>query len=135
MTSDAVFLFTYGTLMQGFSNPFAQRLHTLSTFEGKGSFPGTLYKIDWYPGAVYDTENQNRIYGEVYKIMVPEILFPELDEYEDVFEDEEKSLYMRKIIPVLMNNGVLIDCWTYIYNQDITNIEIIKSGDFRHANF
>ena len=134
MTSEAVYLFTYGTLMHGFSNPFAQRLHTLSTFSGKGSFPGTLYKIDWYPGAVYEAENQHRIYGEVYKITAPEILFPELDEYEDVFEDAEKSLYLRKIIPVLMSDGLALNCYTYIYNQDVSNLEIIKSGNFRQIN-
>ncbi|MCF0056632.1 gamma-glutamylcyclotransferase [Dyadobacter sp. CY356] len=134
MPSHADFLFTYGTLMQGFSNPFAERLHTLSTFTGKGSFPGTLYKIDWYPGAVYEEENQSRIFGEVYKITVPEILFPELDEYEDVFDDEEKSLYLRKIIPVLMTDGSTINCWIYLYNQDTTDLEIIESGDFRQVN-
>lgn len=134
MSSQADFLFTYGTLMQGFSNPFAEQLHTLSTFIGKGSFPGTLYKVDWYPGAVYEAENQNRIYGEVYKIKIPEILFPELDEYEDVFEDEKKSLYLRKIIPVIMDGGLLIDCWVYLYNQNLKDLEIIKTGDFRQLN-
>ncbi|WP_159468755.1 gamma-glutamylcyclotransferase [Dyadobacter sp. 3J3] len=133
MSLQANFLFTYGTLMQGFSNPFAERLHTLSTFIGKGSFPGTLYKIEWYPGAIYEPENQGRIYGEVYLITVPEIIFPELDDYEDVFENEQDSLYLRKIIPVLMNDGSLINCWAYLYNQDSTDLERIKSGDFRQA--
>jgi gamma-glutamylcyclotransferase (GGCT)/AIG2-like uncharacterized protein YtfP len=131
MTANADFLFTYGTLMQGFSNPFAARLHTLSTFEGKGSFPGKLYKIDWYPGAVYEKGNENSIHGEVYRIINPEVLFPELDAYEDVFEDEEKSLYLRKIIPVLMDSNTVIPCWVYLYNQKVDGFEIIKSGDFR----
>lgn len=133
MSSHANFLFTYGTLMQGFSNPFAERLHTLSTFIGKGSFPGTLYKVEWYPGAVYQPENRNRIYGEVYKLTVPEILFPELDDYEDIFENEEKSLYLRRIIPVVMDGGSFLNCWVYLYNQEVKDLEIIKSGDFRHV--
>jgi gamma-glutamylcyclotransferase (GGCT)/AIG2-like uncharacterized protein YtfP len=133
MTSSSDFLFTYGTLMQGFLNPFAQRLHTLSTFEGIGSFPGTLYKIDWYPGAHYKAESQNNVYGEVYRIVNPEILFPELDDYEDVFEEEEKSLYVRKIIPVLMEDQSIITCWVYLYNQSITNLEVIESGNFRNV--
>lgn len=133
MASSNDFLFTYGTLMQGFSNPFAQRLHTLSTFEGKGSFPGTLYKIDWYPGAHYNAESQNHVYGEVYRITSPEILFPELDDYEDVFEDEEKSLYVRKIIPVFMQDQSIASCWIYLYNQNVNDLEIIESGNFRHV--
>ena len=120
--------------MQGFTNPFAERLHALSTFTGKGSFPGTLYKIDWYPGAVYKEKNKNRIFGEVYKITIPEILFPELDVYEDVFDDEKKSLYLRKMIPVLMTDGFTINCWVYLYNQDTTDLQIIETGDFRQAN-
>jgi gamma-glutamylcyclotransferase (GGCT)/AIG2-like uncharacterized protein YtfP len=130
-TSD--YLFTYGTLMQGFSNPFAQRLHSLSTFEGKGSFPGTLYKIDCYPGAYYEPESKNNVYGEVYRITNPEILFPELDDYEDVFEEEDKSLYLRKIIPVLMQDQSIVYCWVYLYNQSVKDFEIIESGNFRHV--
>jgi gamma-glutamylcyclotransferase (GGCT)/AIG2-like uncharacterized protein YtfP len=133
MAPTSAYLFTYGTLMQGFSNPFAQRLHSLSTFEGKGSFPGTLYKIDWYPGAHYEPESQNKVYGEVYRIINAKLLFPELDNYEDVFEEEEKSLYIRKIIPVLMQDQSIVYCWVYIYNQPVEDFELIQGGDFRHT--
>lgn len=125
------FLFTYGTLMQGFENPFAKRLHTSSTFEGKGSFPGLLYKISWYPGAVYDEKSESSVFGEVYRLIDKASLLPELDDYEDVFEDEEKSLYLRKIIPVRMQDGSVLPCWVYLYNQDITDLEKIETGDFR----
>lgn len=125
------FLFTYGTLMQGFENPFAQRLHTSSTFEGKGSFPGLLYKISWYPGAVYDEKSESSVFGEVYRLIDKASLLPELDDYEDVFEDEGKSLYLRKIIPAQMQDGSVLPCWVYLYNQDITDLEKIETGDFR----
>jgi gamma-glutamylcyclotransferase (GGCT)/AIG2-like uncharacterized protein YtfP len=125
------FLFTYGTLMQGFENPFAQRLHTSSTFEGKGSFPGLLYKISWYPGAVYDEKSESSVLGEVCRLKNNALLLPELDDYEDVFEDETKSLYLRKIIPIQMQDGSVLPCWVYLYNQDITDLEKIETGDFR----
>lgn len=125
------FLFTYGTLMQGFQNPFAQRLHTSSTFEGKGSFPGLLYKISWYPGAVYDEKSESSVFGEVYQLTGKALLLPELDDYEDVLEDEEKSLYLRKIIPIRMQDGSVLPCWVYLYNQDTTDLEKIETGDFR----
>lgn len=131
MYSNPDFLFTYGTLMQGFENPFAQRLHTSSTFEGKGSFPGLLYKISWYPGAVYDEKSESRVFGGVYRLTSKALLLPELDDYEDVFEDEQKSLYLRKIIPVQMQDGSALPCWVYLYNQDITGFEKIGTGDFR----
>ena len=131
MPTDTDFLFTYGTLMQGFPNPFAQRLHSLSTFEGSGTFPGLLYKISWFPGAVFKENSESQIHGEVYRLTNKDILLKELDEYEDVFDDEVKSLYLRKIIPVKMQDGSLLPCWVYLYNQEIKNLEKIESGNFR----
>jgi len=133
MHANADFLFTYGTLMNGFANPFAQRLHSLSTFAGPGSFPGLLYKISWYPGALFDEKSETRVYGELYRITDKETLLAELDEYEDVFEDEAKSLYLRKIIPVQMYDGTIIPSWVYLYNQDTNGLEQIKSGNFHTA--
>lgn len=131
MAADTKFLFTYGTLMRGFPNPFAQRLHSLSTFEGSGTFPGSLYKISWYPGAIYDEDADSQVYGEIYRLEEKEILLKELDEYEDVLEDEILSLYVRKIIPIRMQDGTLISCWVYLYNQDISSLQKIESGNFR----
>jgi len=133
MSEDTRFLFTYGTLMQGFENPFARRLHDLSTFEGSGTFPGTLYKISWYPGAVYDEYSDNQVHGEIYKLAEQEILLKELDVYEDVFEDEAESLYTRKIIPVRMLDGSELHCWVYLYNRETGSFPVIGSGSFRDA--
>lgn len=134
MTADTEFLFTYGTLMHGFSNPFAQRLHSLSTWEGAGTFPGSLYKISWYPGAIYDENADSQVYGEIYRLEEKEILLKELDEYEDVLEDEIQSLYLRKIIPVRIQNGSLLSCWVYLYNQDLSSLQKIESGNFRDVS-
>lgn len=134
MFSNTEFLFTYGTLMQGFENPFARRLRDLSTFEGEGSFPGRLYKIEWYPGATFQEDCGSSVFGEVYKLTAPALLLPELDEYEDVLEDEQKSLYLRKIIPVSLTSGTLIPCWAYIYNQEVDPSNIIRSGNFRQIS-
>ena len=131
MAADTEFLFTYGTLMRGFENPFAQRLHSLSTFEGQGTFPGLLYKISWYPGAVYEENSDSQIHGEVYKLRSKEVLLKELDEYEDVLEDETQSLYVRRIIPIRIHDGSMLRCWVYLYNQEIKHLQTIDSGNFR----
>lgn len=129
VTSD--FLFTYGTLMSGYDNAFAERLKNLSEFHDKGTIPGTLYKVSWYPGAVYQKNSGNVVYGEIYRLSNADQLLPELDEYEDVFDDETASLYLRKIVPVTLTDGTILHCWAYIYNQSVDQIEIIDSGDFR----
>lgn len=131
MSEDAEFLFTYGTLMRGFENPFAERLHSLSTFEGTGTFPGTLYNISWYPGAVYREHAGSQVYGEVFRMGSRKNLLKELDDYEEVSDDETKSLYVRKVISVRMQDTRLLPCWVYLYNQDVSRLQIIGSGNFR----
>ncbi len=36
---------------------------------GEGSFPGTLYDIGNYPGAVFDPKSDLTVYGEVFEIV------------------------------------------------------------------
>jgi gamma-glutamylcyclotransferase (GGCT)/AIG2-like uncharacterized protein YtfP len=131
MNEGSDFLFTYGTLMRGFENAFADQLEKSSTFHGKGSFPGLLYKIDWYPGAVYDPHAQENVYGEIYRLSDAASLLPVLDEYEDVFEDANSSLYLRKLIPVVLAGQSILYCWTYLYNQPTAGMQRIAGGDFR----
>jgi gamma-glutamylcyclotransferase (GGCT)/AIG2-like uncharacterized protein YtfP len=131
MPINSDFLFTYGTLMSGYDNQFAERLKNLSEFYDKGTFPGTLYKVSWYPGAVYQESSESVVYGEIYRLSDADQLLPELDEYEDVFDDETASLYLRKVVPVTLPDGTILHCWAYIYNQSVDDIEIISSGDFR----
>ena len=131
MDADATYLFTYGTLMQGFDNPFAERLHNHSTYEGKGYFPGLLYLISWYPGAVFDVNSSSKVHGEIYKLSDFEALIEELDAYEDVFEDEKASLYRRKTICVTNENDETVECWVYLYNQPVTDLTLIPDGRFK----
>lgn len=131
MTFPPEYLFVYGTLMKGFTNPFAEKLNKLSVFVGNGSFPGLLYQVDWYPGAVYSEKSDFAVFGEIYKMQNPPELLKELDEYEDVFEDESVSLYVRRAIPIKTENQKFLDCWVYLYNQPVADLALIESGNFR----
>jgi gamma-glutamylcyclotransferase (GGCT)/AIG2-like uncharacterized protein YtfP len=132
MTSDPGYLFTYGTLMKGFDNPFAGKLHSLSTYEGKGYFNGFLYQITWYPGAIFDENSERKVHGELYRLVPGHDLLKELDDYEDVFEDETASLYVRRIVPVTTESRTVIPCWVYLYNQPVNDYPLIINGHFRH---
>ena len=57
----------------------------------------------------------------------------ELDDYEDVFEDEKISLYLRKTIPITTENEASIDCWVYLYNQSVAGLPLIEDGRFKHS--
>ncbi|MHA4736957.1 gamma-glutamylcyclotransferase family protein [Dyadobacter sp. MSC1_007] len=122
-------LFTYGTLMQGFDNPYAEKLRLSSKYIGKGHFNGQLYRVEWYPGARFDPDAASQVHGEIYQLHSLGIL-EELDEYEDVLEDESVSLYVRKVIPVKNSQEVVVPCWVYLYNQRVEDLPLITSGRF-----
>ncbi|TAE31034.1 MAG: gamma-glutamylcyclotransferase [Cytophagales bacterium] len=119
-------LFVYGTLMQGFDNPYARTLNEQSHFVGAGSLPGSLYRVDWYPGAVPDASASTRIYGEVYQLYNSAEILRFLDDYEEVRPDGT-GLYVRKALPVQVGPNQLI-CWTYVYNQSVANLVMIEGG-------
>lgn len=118
--------------MNGFDNPFASVLRSKSTLVGEGYFMGKLYRISWYPGAVYlpGDQDQSRVFGEIYQIHEFDDLIKKLDAYEEVCEDEIASLYLRKRVPVYQPDGSLVPCWTYLYNQHLHNLPLIESGRF-----
>lgn len=131
MSAQVNYLFVYGTLMQGFENPFATKLRAGSDFVEKGCFLGNLYRVDWYPGAIYEPESKTLVWGEVYRLFDFEKLITELDMYEGLGEDETTSQYLRRRVSVLLDNGQELICWTYIYNQSTDNLLLIEGGRFR----
>lgn len=116
--------------MRSYDNQYAVALRAGTEWVGEGSFPGKLYRVDWYPGAVYFPDVKSKVWGEVCRIFDFEKLIPELDDYEDVLDDESASLYLRRQVPVQLVDGQLLDCWTYLYNQPTGNLPIIEGGKF-----
>jgi gamma-glutamylcyclotransferase (GGCT)/AIG2-like uncharacterized protein YtfP len=130
MRTNPEYLFTYGTLMSAFKNPFSAKLSEHANCIGPGSFPGKLYRISWYPGAVYQAGVQEKVYGEIYQINESANIWPELDDYEEIQKDETLSLYVRRQIPVLFPDGSTLKCWTYLYNQSTAGLPLIENGQF-----
>ncbi len=117
--------------MRGFDNEFAARLREEAEFVTEGAFPGQLYRIDWFPGAVYEAGSEQVVHGEIYEIAQPETLLAALDEYEGMTEDESISLYLRREVPVTTASGRVLSCLTYLYNQSTADLLRIRSGRFR----
>ena len=116
--------------MRGFGNPFSTKLCTASEFVGTGYFSGKMYRVDWYPGAIYDPESTSLVWGEIYQVFDFEKLITELDIYEDVLEDESASLYLRRQVPVQVDDGKQLTCWTYLYNQPTHRLPLVEDGRF-----
>jgi gamma-glutamylcyclotransferase (GGCT)/AIG2-like uncharacterized protein YtfP len=128
------FLFVYGTLLSNYlANDFQQKIARNAQLIGNGYCLGKLFKIDFYPGFVENHQNEvNKVYGEIYKMPFNSSLIADLDEYEDYLPHNlAASLYIRKKIKVnIISSPVKLDCWIYVYNQDITACIEITGGDF-----
>jgi len=123
-------LFIYGTLLKDVKNPFSAYLAERSTIIGAGHFPGLLFQITWYPGAVFIPEIDYRVYGTIVRLDDPKVILSKLDEYEGIQKGFESSAeYIRRLIPI-QTGTERIPCWVYLYQAGIQDKTWIPSGDY-----
>jgi gamma-glutamylcyclotransferase (GGCT)/AIG2-like uncharacterized protein YtfP len=105
-------LFVYGTLRSEFDNRYARLLRKQATLVGKGTVPGSIYRVDHYPA--YRPGPAGEVHGELYRLAEPEATFKVLDEYEG-------SEFERVMVK---------DAWIYQYKEQPVESMRILSGDF-----
>jgi gamma-glutamylcyclotransferase (GGCT)/AIG2-like uncharacterized protein YtfP len=125
------YLFAYGTLQPGFApDDVAPLVRTLDII-GKGTVQGTLYNLGSYPGAVIDPASPQRISGTVFRLPEDSGIMRKLDTYEGYNpESPHTSLFIRRVHPVHMTNGQVLECWIYEYNGRPDHASIIESGTY-----
>jgi gamma-glutamylcyclotransferase (GGCT)/AIG2-like uncharacterized protein YtfP len=130
MTSDH--LFVYGTLMRDFDHPMARMLSRNADFIGQARCRGRLYLVKHYPGLVLSEDEDDAVYGEVYRLHQPEALLREFDMYEACGEGfAEPTQYVRQMLPVTLEHGAgEVVVWTYTYNWPVADLTRIASGRF-----
>jgi gamma-glutamylcyclotransferase (GGCT)/AIG2-like uncharacterized protein YtfP len=129
MTSDR--LFVYGTLMRDFDHPMAQLLSRSADFIGEARCAGRLYLVKHYPGLVLSDAADDFVFGELYRLTQPEALLREFDMYEACGEGfAEPTEYIRRMLPVTLQDGAVAEAWTYSYNWPIDHLPRIASGRF-----
>jgi gamma-glutamylcyclotransferase (GGCT)/AIG2-like uncharacterized protein YtfP len=129
MSSDR--LFVYGTLMRDFDHPMAQLLSRSADFIGEAHCAGRLYLVKHYPGLVLSDVADEFVFGELYRLTQPEALLREFDMYEACGEGfAEPTEYIRRMLPVTLQDGAAGEAWTYIYNWPVTHLPRIASGRF-----
>jgi gamma-glutamylcyclotransferase (GGCT)/AIG2-like uncharacterized protein YtfP len=129
MTSDR--LFVYGTLMRDFDHPMAQLLSRSAEFIGEARCAGRLYLVKHYPGLVLSDAADELVFGELYRLTQPEALLREFDMYEACGEGfAEPTEYIRRILPVTLQDGAVAEAWTYLYNWPVAHLPRIASGRF-----
>lgn len=111
-------VFVYGTLRSGGSN--AWRMEN-ATFMDAATTRGHLYRVDWYPGAIFDETAASTILGELYTIPLEPL------QQLDAFEGQE---YERIKIMVTTSSQQTYEAWAWQYLPPTEHLSKIPSGDW-----
>ncbi|MDO9105033.1 MAG: gamma-glutamylcyclotransferase family protein [Methylovulum sp.] len=125
-----VFIFVYGSLRRS-AQATRHELLAGASYCADGYLYGKLYRVDdGYPGAVESTRQEDKVFGELYRIADNSVL-ARLDDYEECGETQAgPHEYLRKRLPIQLGDGTSIVAWVYLYNRDTTGLQRIMSGDF-----
>jgi gamma-glutamylcyclotransferase (GGCT)/AIG2-like uncharacterized protein YtfP len=126
------YLFVYGTLRRDLNKKIFHLLYQHSDFVGYGYVFGKLYEVDNYPGLKITFSGEDKVYGEVYKLRNPDIIFEVLDDYEECSKKfPEPHEYRRIKTNVHLSDGKKLSAWVYEYKCPTENLEIILSGNYK----
>jgi gamma-glutamylcyclotransferase (GGCT)/AIG2-like uncharacterized protein YtfP len=121
--------FFYGTLMMPFKRTGRLRIDEHLVYTGRGTIAAALFDLGIYPAAV--PASDARVWGEVYEMTHPAIVLQALDELEGYSVNEpETSLYTRRLTPVTLEDGRVVNAWAYFYNAPLGRAARIESGDY-----
>jgi gamma-glutamylcyclotransferase (GGCT)/AIG2-like uncharacterized protein YtfP len=128
-------VFFYGTLMTPFNRPGRQRVDAKLQLAGRGRIRAALFDLGIYPAAI-PAEDSSIVHGEVYRMLDVPAVLTALDEIEGFRASEpERSLYLRVLTNVTLENGGELPAWAYFYNAPLGRAERILSGDYlEHLN-
>ena len=122
-------VFFYGTLMSGFKRPGRTRVDLALEPAGRGWIQAILFDLGIYPAAIPAPDG--RVRGEVHRLLDPDAVLHSLDEIEGHRPGQpEASLYVRREVPVTLDDGRVAEAWVYLYNAPLGGAQRIESGDY-----
>lgn len=122
-------VFFYGTLMTGFDRRRRIGIDWQLVYLGRGWIEAALFDLGIYPAAIPAPDT--RVWGEVYGMRDPAGVLPALDDIEGYCPEEpDASLYTRREIPIVLEDGSTVTGWVYFYNAPLGRAERIESGDY-----
>jgi gamma-glutamylcyclotransferase (GGCT)/AIG2-like uncharacterized protein YtfP len=130
MSAQIIQLFVYGSLRQGFNNPFFDFIRNHFDYVGPATVKGTLYDLGDYPAGIPSQENT--IVGELYAAKSEADFnwaIAQLDDYEGLHLEEGEHAKYRREIATITHNGLESQSWMYWYTGDVSGERIIPSGD------
>ena len=127
--SHSEYLFAYGTLQPHLAPAEVADLVRSLENPGKGTIAGTLYDFGSYPGVVLGRLGGRRVVGTVFRLPKDSRILRKLDGYEEFdCESLDTSQFIRRLCPVQLADGRVLECWIYEYNRSVDNAPILESG-------
>lgn len=125
------YIFVYGTLRKESATDMHNVLARHCEYLADGYMQGRLYEVAGYPGAIESDDINDKVYGEVYRIISAEDVLSLLDEYEGCTDKfPEPREYIRKALSIRLVSGDKVAAWVYIFNHSVANRVQIESGDY-----
>lgn len=125
------YLFVYGTLSEKLAPkeiaPVVKRLK----YVGDGFVRGRLYDLGEFPAIKLRSNSRTRVHGRIYKLPADKATIRSIDAYEEYFPAQpDKSLYLRKLTDVELENGKKVRSWIYEYKGRPAASRLIKSDRY-----
>ncbi len=119
-------LFVYGTLLLA-DNKYGEFLLQHAEMVCIAKFPGELFDLGTYPGAIYNSKKKEFVEGRIFKMDNIDEVLATLDYYEGIGEIDCE--YERRIIEVDTDEGLRL-CYCYIFNQPTNGKRKILGGNY-----
>ena len=127
-------IFVYGTLMDGFLQKVLPDVNDYIKKKKKARINSRLFDFGEYPGIKQTTVKTKLVHGQIYELhpdYVNDVLV-KLDDYEEYNpERKDKSLYIRRLTPVVTEDGTISKAWVYWYNKPLNGENEIQTGDYK----
>lgn len=130
MNTPVMHLFVYGSLRQGFQNPFFDYIKNHFTYVCDGKVKGCLYDLGEYPAALPGPDC--KIIGELYAANSEDDFYwaiSQLDDYEGLNPEEGEAVFYKRETTSVYHNGGETEAWIYWYTGDVTGKPVVESGD------
>jgi len=122
-------LFVYGSLMSRAGHRMGRRLAREARCLGEASLRGRLYTISWYPGLVDAGGEDDRVWGEVFRLDDPARALAWLDAYEGITPGSPaRGEYARLQRSVRLATGAELSAWVYVYRRDVAGLRPVPGG-------
>lgn len=125
------YLFVYGTLLPGAAPAEIASAAAQLVPVGTGWVRGSLYDLGEFPGAILEPSSGRRIVGNVFLLPGNPAVLEALDAYEE-FDPAapEQSQFLRVRATAELSTGSTLECWIYVFNQDVRSAVLIECGDW-----